>query len=400
MFLPYAVEADEHEVQEKPWLVYGLLLAMLIVHLFIWLHLSDNSRLYTLLRYGVTKYDYHSWQPLTCTLLHGSWMHLVGNMYMLWVYGVSLERLTGWWQLLLVYIVGAYVSVQVQLWTMNSLMADVPVIGASGAISAVLGAFFVWLPHAWLHCLFFSPLTFRPLRLRLPAWVILILWFLAQLIHSLQLAGEVAGVAFWAHVAGFAAGAGLATFFKAMRQRLIEDWAEGRKTPLLDAWRLWLDGRREQALAAEEALRKETVTGAHGSQALLSGLVDLRQRRHREAAAAALTRAFRQAADYRDDARKLTCYLHLLQAAPPFEIAPDIHREAGLSALAFKRPAMALTCFQRAIITGEEERLGQVIASVAAMLEHKFARPDLARQVRELEGEVSRGGDTLAGDSP
>ena len=131
-------------------------------------------------------------------------------MYFLWLYGRSVERHLGSVGFALAYILGAFASVGLHLLTVSPLLADEPAIGASGAISTVLGFFFVAWPGARLRCLFFWVFSFRPIMVQAPAAVVLGLWFLGQLAYSLQLAGDIGPVAFWAHVGGFAVGALLA----------------------------------------------------------------------------------------------------------------------------------------------------------------------------------------------
>jgi hypothetical protein len=97
--------------------------------------------------------------------------------------------------------------------TVPAFYSDIPAIGASGAISAVLGAFFVIFPKAEVKALVFSILFFRPLPVRAPAFIILGLWFIIQIAYGLQITGDFAEIAFWAHIAGFAVGATLGSIY-------------------------------------------------------------------------------------------------------------------------------------------------------------------------------------------
>jgi membrane associated rhomboid family serine protease len=138
--------------------------------------------------------------------LHGGWLHLLGNMLFLWVFGNNVEDRLGRLRYLLFYVFCGYVAAYgFALFNPNS---DQPLIGASGAIAGVLGAYLILWPKArvWslVPFLFFIPL-------RLPAWLVLGLWFVLQWLYSTGFAVSEAGsVAYAAHVFGFIAGALLA----------------------------------------------------------------------------------------------------------------------------------------------------------------------------------------------
>jgi rhomboid family protein len=143
---------------------------------------------------------------LTSMFLHGSWLHLLGNMLFLWIFGDNIEDRLGRARYLLFYLFCGYVA-GYGFALANPDSAE-PLIGASGAIAGVLGAYLVLYPRArvWglVPFLFFIPL-------RLPAWVVLGLWFVLQAFYSAGYGvSEVGTVAYLAHVAGFVAGALLA----------------------------------------------------------------------------------------------------------------------------------------------------------------------------------------------
>ncbi len=153
--------------------------------------------------------SYHKVPPLSVLysmFLHGGWLHLLGNMLFLWVFGNNVEDRLGRLRYLLFYLVCGYAAA----YGFALLNADStqPLIGASGAIAGVLGAYLVLYPRArvWslVPFLFFIPL-------RLPAWLVLGLWFVLQWAYSAGYAVSAAGsVAYLAHVVGFALGAVLA----------------------------------------------------------------------------------------------------------------------------------------------------------------------------------------------
>ncbi|MEV5438906.1 rhomboid family intramembrane serine protease [Streptomyces sp. NPDC052682] len=139
---------------------------------------------------------------LTAMFLHGSWLHLLGNMLFLYIFGNNIEDRMGHIRFTLFYLVCGYAAAYVFALA-NSGSGD-PLIGASGAIAGVLGAYLVLYPRArvWVLVPF---LIFLPLRL--PAWIVLGFWFVLQAVYSSGEAVTQAGtVAYLAHVAGFVAG--------------------------------------------------------------------------------------------------------------------------------------------------------------------------------------------------
>jgi len=133
---------------------------------------------------------------LTSMFMHGSWTHVLGNMLFLWIFGNNIEDYLGHGKYLLFYLVGGVVAALVHLLSGPSSL--VPTIGASGAIAAVMGAYFFLYPKAKVQTLvFFIFIT----SIRLPAWVFLGVWFVMQLFEGTF--GAAQGVAVWAHVGGF-----------------------------------------------------------------------------------------------------------------------------------------------------------------------------------------------------
>jgi membrane associated rhomboid family serine protease len=142
---------------------------------------------------------------VTCQFLHGGWMHLLGNMLFLWIFGNNVEERLGHLAYLLFYLIGGIFSMLAH-YLMNP-DSVVPTIGASGAVATILGAYAVSWPHATIRLLL--PLGFLFIPLRLPAYIVLGFWFGSQLLDGLlkwdvELSG---GVAFFAHIGGFVFGA-------------------------------------------------------------------------------------------------------------------------------------------------------------------------------------------------
>lgn len=144
---------------------------------------------------------------ITMMFLHGGIGHLLGNMWFLWLFGDNVEDRLGHGLYLAFYLMGGLAAAACHWWSAPTSV--IPVIGASGAIGAVLGAYAVTYPLARVRCLLFIIIFFT--FVDLPALVVLGLWVLLQLLEafgSLHL-GVDGGVAWWAHVGGFAAGAAL-----------------------------------------------------------------------------------------------------------------------------------------------------------------------------------------------
>src|SRR6202165_5738158 len=142
---------------------------------------------------------------VTSMFLHGGWMHLLGNMLFLWVFGGAVEEALGHFQYLIFYFVCGVGSALVH--TFFNLGSKVPTIGASGAISGVMGAFIVLFPRARVTTLIPALLLF--FTVRIPAYLMLGYWFFLQFFSGVASLGmtDQGGVAWWAHVGGFILGA-------------------------------------------------------------------------------------------------------------------------------------------------------------------------------------------------
>jgi membrane associated rhomboid family serine protease len=168
--------------------------------------------------------------PLTSMFLHGSWFHLLGNMWFLYVFGDNVEDAMGHLRFAVFYLTTGLAAAAAQVFA--SPGSALPMVGASGAISGVMGAYVVLYPLVRVHTLVFLGILIT--RVALPAYVMLGYWFLIQLVGGLPSVGGKApgGVAFWAHVGGFVAGALLIPFFK--DRALL---ARQRRPAAFSAWR-------------------------------------------------------------------------------------------------------------------------------------------------------------------
>lgn len=147
---------------------------------------------------------------LTSMFLHGGWMHLGGNMLYLWLFGNNVEDAMGHGRFIVFYLVCGTAGALAQAFA--APMSEIPMIGASGAISGVLGAYLLLHPKARILTLIF--LGFFVSMFRLPAVIVLGFWILIQLFNAASQPADVGGVAFLAHVGGFIAGVALIGVFK------------------------------------------------------------------------------------------------------------------------------------------------------------------------------------------
>jgi len=142
---------------------------------------------------------------VTSIFLHGGWLHILGNLWVLWIFGDNVEDRMGHARFLVFYVLCGILAGAAHVYFNPE--SSVPTIGASGAIAGVMGAYFVLYPRAKVITLI--PILFYPLFVELPAYVFLGVWFAAQLLSgtaSMVAPEEAGGIAFLAHVGGFVAG--------------------------------------------------------------------------------------------------------------------------------------------------------------------------------------------------
>jgi len=155
------------------------------------------------------------WTPITSMFMHGGWFHIIGNMWFLSVFGDNVEDSMGRLRFLIFYLLCGLAAVFAQV--LSNPSSAIPMVGASGAIGGVMGAYAVLYPRARVHLLVF--LGFYVDRIIVPAYFMLGYWFLLQVLGGLpSFGGDEGGVAFWAHVGGFVAGAILVFVFRNPRR--------------------------------------------------------------------------------------------------------------------------------------------------------------------------------------
>jgi membrane associated rhomboid family serine protease len=147
----------------------------------------------------------------TSMFLHGSWLHLLGNMWFLWIFGNNIEDSMGHMRFIAFYLICGLAAAMAQV--LAAPDSPIPMVGASGAISGVMGAYLLLFPRVRVYALIFLGFFFTSVGM--PAWVMLGYWFLIQIFSGLVSFGGGAegGVAFWAHAGGFIAGVVLIKLF-------------------------------------------------------------------------------------------------------------------------------------------------------------------------------------------
>jgi len=171
-------------------------------------------------------HGYHAlgyWPFLTSMFLHGGFLHILSNMWTLWIFGDNVEDRMGSFRFLLFYLLCGVIAMVSH--TLTNPGSTDPAIGASGAIAGVMGAYFLLFPHAMVVTLI--PILIFPLFIPIPAVVYLLMWFLLQFFSgatSLFGPSEGGGIAWWAHIGGFLAGMWLySSFLSPKRARERQD---------------------------------------------------------------------------------------------------------------------------------------------------------------------------------
>lgn len=160
----------------------------------------------------------------TSMFLHGSWLHLIGNMLYLWIFGNNVEDAMGRTRFVIFYLISGVAAAMAQV--LPDRDSVVPMIGASGAVAGVLGAYLLLHPRARVTVVI--PLGFLLYPVQWPAVLVLGLWFGIQIVSSLLVTGGEGGVAWFAHVGGFITGMALIPLFK---RRGVPLWRGARYGP-------------------------------------------------------------------------------------------------------------------------------------------------------------------------
>lgn len=196
---------DTQPSYTTPIVTIGLILAN-VAAFFYEVSLDTFSLNHLLAQYGIIPARFQVSDLMTSMFLHGGWMHLIGNMWFLWIYGDNVEDVLGHSRYLLFYVLCGVAAGLVQV--IFSPGSRIPTVGASGAIAGVMGAYMAKFPHSRILTLI--PFIIFFTTVEIPAVLILAYWFIIQLfsgVGDLRHADAAkGGVAFFAHVGGFAAG--------------------------------------------------------------------------------------------------------------------------------------------------------------------------------------------------
>ena len=186
---------------------------LIVINILVFLFeisLDPYSRNEFIAIYGLAPDHFALQSVLTSMFLHGGWMHLLGNMWFLWIFGDNIEDILGSAKYLLFYLLCGAAAAMTQF--LGDPGSRIPMVGASGAIAGVMGAYLVKFPHSRIHALLFIVVFFTTVEV--PAWLMLIWWFFIQFFNGVGTIGHSSasqggGVAFLAHVGGFVAGIAL-----------------------------------------------------------------------------------------------------------------------------------------------------------------------------------------------
>jgi membrane associated rhomboid family serine protease len=228
---------DENETQRAPYVTFALIAITVLVWLFVQRAGSEVGLAVSTCNLGLIPGELTQSLPpgtpsfaigpemvcvtdpgpqfsniLTSMFLHGGWMHLLGNMWFLWLFGNNVEDSMTRPRFVAFYLLCGVAAALTQVFVDAS--SAVPMVGASGAISGVMGAYLVLFPRVRVFTM--VPLGFFITSMALPAWAMLIYWFVLQFVGGLGsiVAERTGGVAFWAHAGGFVAGVVLVKVFE------------------------------------------------------------------------------------------------------------------------------------------------------------------------------------------
>ncbi len=201
----------------------GLIIVNVLVY-FFQASLSEGTGEVFIATFGLVPADFSVFNIFTSMFVHAGFVHLAGNMLFLWIFGDNVEDRVGHGRFLVFYLLCGTAAALAQA-GLNHASA-VPMVGASGAIAGVMGAYLVLYPHSRILML----LPFPPILFELPAVFFLGLWFVVQFLSGVGALAELGarnlsgGVAFWAHVIGFVAGLALVLVMRRPERQTVDWW--------------------------------------------------------------------------------------------------------------------------------------------------------------------------------
>jgi membrane associated rhomboid family serine protease len=247
---------------DNPTALFPLVtLALIAANVCVWLYYqgagSPEPMIASICQYGVIPADLTGaapepgtpmicpsnslmWETLfTSMFLHGGWLHLIGNMWFLWIFGNNIEDSMGHVRFLLFYTLTGLVAGGAHVWFLPD--STIPTVGASGAISGVMGAYLILYPRVRVQTLLLIIIFVRIIPI--PAWLILLYWFVLQIFLGAAQDVEQGGIAFWAHIGGFVAGVAAVKLFEDRRltaNKLNTGFRDRGRGARLDREKPWL----------------------------------------------------------------------------------------------------------------------------------------------------------------
>jgi membrane associated rhomboid family serine protease len=196
---------DTQPSYTKPLVTIVIIVVNILVFLLEF-SLDESSRNLFIATYGLTPDRFHVQNILTSMFVHGGWMHVLGNMWFLWIFGDNIEDILGHGKYLVFYLLCGTAAALAQVLIDPS--SQVPMVGASGAIAGVMGAYMIKFPRSRI--VTFAIIIFFIYTFEVPAWLMLIYWFAIQLFSGVGSIGystvSQGGTAFFAHIGGFVVG--------------------------------------------------------------------------------------------------------------------------------------------------------------------------------------------------
>jgi membrane associated rhomboid family serine protease len=213
----FPIGDENRGIRSRPVVTWAIIALNVLVFLFQ-LTLDEGDLVRFIMDWGTVPREISNGDDLfalvTCMFLHGGWLHIAGNMLFLWVFGDNVEDTMGHLKFLVFYLICGIAASGLQVVVDSD--SRIPLIGASGAISGVLAAYLVLFPKGKIRTLIFIGL---PIVVLVPAWAMIGYWIVIQFINGaaslgVDTAETGGGVAYFAHIGGFIAGAALVWFFR------------------------------------------------------------------------------------------------------------------------------------------------------------------------------------------
>jgi len=213
----------------RPWVTLALIGLNALIFTY-GLTLEPDARTHLFFTYGLVPADVSWTSPLTSLFLHTGWLHLVGNLLALWIFGDNVEDRMGHGRFLGLYLLSGVAGALAGAWTSSGL--SVPIVGAGAAVAGVAGAYFVLFPHS--RVLVLLPLVVKIDVIEVPALLIAAFWAVLQIVGDggrlVVSAGDSAFI-LWSHVAGAATGAVAVWIFRRPERLSVEWWSASRFPP-------------------------------------------------------------------------------------------------------------------------------------------------------------------------